>query len=147
MRKVFQKYRNSFRLDKCKLLENRVEFAGHDLTPDINCPAASRLNLITDWELPLSDQSLYSFVGLVIFYHRYDPYLELRIKTLRKLIKDYFHKPIPLMAWSPVLIIFFMTLKYASHHLQFSHGLNQISLLSSRMIGELRDGIYFDVNI
>ena len=46
--KVFQKYRVSFRLDKYKFLENRVEFFGHDLTPDGNCPAASKFDLISD---------------------------------------------------------------------------------------------------
>ena len=102
--KVFQKYLVSFRLDKYKFLENRVEFVGHDLTPDGNYPAASKVDLITDWKLPLASQSLHSFVGMVIFYHKYAPYLEMRIKPLRKLIKDYFRKPILLIAWSPDII-------------------------------------------
>ena len=77
---------------------------GHDLTLDGNYPAASKLNLITDWALYLSGQSLHSVVELVIFYHKYAPYFEIHIKMLRKLIKDYFRKTILLMAWSPVLI-------------------------------------------
>ena len=96
--KVFQEYCVSFRLDKCKFLENRVEFVGHDLTPDGNCPASSKFDLIIDWEIPLSGQSLHSFVGLVIFYYKYSPYLKMRVKPLTKLIKDYFRKHIPLTA-------------------------------------------------
>ena len=37
--KIFQKYRVSFRLDKCQFLNERVEYVGHDLTPAGNCPA------------------------------------------------------------------------------------------------------------
>ena len=34
--KVFQKYRASFRLDKCDFKKERVEFVGHDLAADVN---------------------------------------------------------------------------------------------------------------
>ena len=46
--RVFQKYRVSFRLDKCEFLKERVEFVGHDLTADGNSPAASKFNMIND---------------------------------------------------------------------------------------------------
>ena len=83
----------------------------HDLTPDGNYPTANKFNLIRDWVLPLSGQSLHSFVGLVIFYHNYAPYLEMRIRSLRRIIKYYFRKHIPLMAWYPVLIELFQDIK------------------------------------
>ena len=88
-----------------------MEFVGHDLTPEGNYPAASKFDLIADWKLPMTGQSLHSFVGLIIFYHRYAPYLEMRIKPLRKLISDYFKQPIPLMVWSPDLIELFNDIK------------------------------------
>ena len=47
------------------------------------------------------------FAGLVMFYHRYAPYLEMRIKPLREMIKSYFRAPIPMMEWSPSLIQLF----------------------------------------
>ena len=68
--RVFNKYRVSFRLDKCRFLMDRVEYVGHDLTPEGNCPARSKFDLIKDWELPTSGTSLHSFIGLLIFYHR-----------------------------------------------------------------------------
>ena len=67
--KVFQKYRVSFRLDKCRFLMDRVEYVGHDLTSVGNCPAKSKFDLIKDWEIPISGSSLHSFIGLVVFYH------------------------------------------------------------------------------
>ena len=36
---VFQKYRVSFRQDKCHFLLDRVEYVGHDLFANGNCPA------------------------------------------------------------------------------------------------------------
>ena len=54
--KVFLKYRVSFRLDKCEFLKERVEYVGHDLTPNGNCPAASKFDLITDWVIPVHSQ-------------------------------------------------------------------------------------------
>ena len=67
----------SFRLDKYRFLENRVDFVGHNLIANGNCPARSIFDLVKDWAIPASGQSLRSFVGLVIFYLKYVPYLEI----------------------------------------------------------------------
>ena len=80
--RVLQKYRVSFRLDKCDFLKEIVEFVGHDLTADDNYPTASKFDMIKDWVLPTTGQILHSFVGLVIFYHMYTPYLEMQIQPL-----------------------------------------------------------------
>ena len=109
--KVFRKFRVSFRQDKCHFLLDRVEYVGHDLLSNGNCPAKSKFNMIEDWSLPTTGTGLHSFVGLVMFYHRYAPYLEMRIKPLRVLIKKYFRSDIPLMAWTPTLITLFHDIK------------------------------------
>jgi hypothetical protein len=109
--RVFKKYRVSFRLDKCEFLKERVEYVGHDLTPTGNCPAKSKFDLISDWKLPTTGQSLHSFVGLVNFYARYCPYFEIKIKPMRALIQTRYRTSIPLMAWSPELIALFEELK------------------------------------
>ena len=85
--RVFQKYRVSFRQDKCHFLLERVEYVGHDLLAHGNCPAQSKFDMITDWVLPRTGSTLHSFVGLVTFYQRYAPYLEMRVKPFRLLIK------------------------------------------------------------
>jgi hypothetical protein len=93
--RIFLKYRVSFRLDKCEFLKPRVEYVGHDILTHGNIPASSKFDLINDWLSPSSGQSLFSFIGLVNFYHRYAPYMEMRLKPLRKLVKLHYRKPIP----------------------------------------------------
>ena len=48
VRKVFQKYRVSFRLDKCDFLKDQVKFVGRDLLADGNCPVTSKFNMVND---------------------------------------------------------------------------------------------------
>lgn len=88
-------------MEKCRFIEPRVEFVGHDLTANGNCPIQSKFDLIRDWMLPSSRQSIHSCVGLVMFYLQYAPYLEMRIKLFRCIIKQYFRQPIPIMVWTP----------------------------------------------
>ena len=102
--KVFEKYRVSFRLDKFEFLKSRVEYVGYDILRKGNCLAQSKFDLIQDWKLPTLRQSLFSFIGLVMFYHRYAPYMETRLKPLRTLVKLYYRKPIPSSAWTAALI-------------------------------------------
>ena len=63
--KVFQKYRVSFRLDKCEFLKSRVEYIGHDILRQGNSTAQSKFNMIQDWALPSSGASLFSFIKLI----------------------------------------------------------------------------------
>jgi len=66
---VFMKYRVTFQLKKCEFLTNRIKYVGHDITPNSNCPAQSKFDLITDWPLPATGQSLGSFISLVLLQH------------------------------------------------------------------------------
>ena len=90
---------------------DRVEYVGHDLLANGNCPAQSTVNMITDWETPTTGSIIHSFVGLGLFYNRYAPYLEMRIKPLRRLIKLYFRTDILIMAWTPELLELFTDIK------------------------------------
>ena len=108
---VFQKYRVSFKLKKCDFLQERTEYVGYDILSAGNCPASSKFDMITDWKLPIDGPSLHSFIGLINFYHKFCPYLEIRMKPLRKLCKKYFRKRIPSLEWSPKLIQLFEDLK------------------------------------
>ena len=67
--------------------------------------------MINNWTLPATGSSLNSFVGLVMLYHRYAPYLEMQIKPIRALIKIYFRAGIPMMVWTPALIELFEDIK------------------------------------
>jgi hypothetical protein len=110
---VFLKYRVTFQLKKCEFLTNRIEYVGHDITPDGNCPAQSKFALITDWPLPVSGQALGSFIGLLTFYNCYCPWFEIRVKPLRRLERQYHRKPIPTPDWTPPLIALWDELKLA----------------------------------
>ena len=115
---ALQKYRDSFRKDKCDFLLNRVKYVGHDLKSNGNFPAESKYDMIKDWKLTTNGSGLHSFVGLVIFYHRNAPYLKVQTKPLRAQIKSYFCTAIPIMAWSPSLIELFSDVKKVTQTLQ-----------------------------
>ena len=108
---IFQKYRVSFCLDKCDFLKDRVEYVGHDLTPKGNCPAQSKFDMIRDWKLPTNGRALHSFISLINFYNHYPPYMEMRLKPLRLLYRQFLRQDIPLMAWSPDLVQLFADTK------------------------------------
>ena len=108
---VFQKFRVSFQLKKCEFLKDRVEYVGHNMTANGNCPAQSKFDLIKEWKLPTNGTSLHSFIGLINFYHRYIPYFEIIIKPLRTLERKYRRKPIPTPVWTPDLIALFDDMK------------------------------------
>ena len=109
--KVFQKYHVSFWLEKCDSVKERIEYVGHDVTEDVICPTQSKFDLINDWKSPTNGQDLFSLIGLVNLYHIYAPYFETYMKPLHKLLKRFYRKPIPLMAWKPELIELFNELK------------------------------------
>ena len=108
---VFMKYRVTFQLKKCEFLTNRIEYVGHDITPDGNCPAESKFDLIADWPLPTTGQSLGSFIGLVSFYNIYCPFFEIRVKPLRSLERTHHRKPIPDVSWTTPLVSLWHELK------------------------------------
>jgi hypothetical protein len=108
---ICQKYRLSLKLTKCDFLKERVEYVGHDLTSEGNCPSKSKFDMITDWPLPATGQALHSLIQLCNFYNKYCPWLEIKLKPLRKLIKLYHRKPIPPTAWTPTLRLLFDEVK------------------------------------
>ena len=66
-----RKYQVSVRLDKFYFVKPQVEYVGHDVTNDGNCPASSKFGIISDWEIPERGESLFSFIGLINFYYIY----------------------------------------------------------------------------
>ena len=82
--KVFQKYCVSFKLEKYDFLKEMVKYVGRDVNEDVNFPAQYKFDLINNWKLPSKGQALFSFIGLINFYHRYDPYFVIQMKPLNK---------------------------------------------------------------
>ena len=101
---VFTKYRLSFKLSECNLFKDRVEYVGHDLTTEGNCPVVSKFFLQKDWSLSPHGKSLLLFIRICCFYNRYYPWFETNINPLRKLQRNYHRKNIPMMGWTPAFI-------------------------------------------
>ena len=87
-----EKYQVSFKLDKCEFLKDRVELVGHNVLSDSLYQAQSKFDIINNWTLPSTVQSLHSFIGLINFYHNYAPYLEIRLKPLLRLNRYFWKK-------------------------------------------------------
>ena len=90
---------------------NKAEFVGYNIARAGNSPSESKFDMINDWELPITGQALFSFIGLVTFYIKFAPYHEMQIKPLRKLLQRFFPQPIPPLAWTPQLIQLFQDIK------------------------------------
>ena len=63
------------------------------------------------WKLPVTCQSLILLVGIIKFYHQFAPYLELKLKPLRRLCHTYYRQTIPMMALTLDIIALFNDLK------------------------------------
>ena len=109
--RVFTKYRFSFKIGKYDFFKDRVEYIGHDLTANRNCPFRSKFSLIQDWPLPPRGISLLFCIGLYCFYHTYFPWFETNIKPLRKLQRSYYRKDIPIVGWTSLSIKLFCDCK------------------------------------
>ena len=108
---IFTKWRLSFNPKKCDFFLDRVEWIGFDLCPTGNRPASSKFDMVKDWPLPTSGQSLHSFVGLLNFYRKFIPHFEVRVSPLRNLGRLFHRKPIPASSWTPPLRTLFDDLK------------------------------------
>jgi hypothetical protein len=109
---AFVTYRLSFKLTKCDFFLHRLEFLGIDLSKAGNLPAQSKFNLINNWPLPATSQSLHSFISLCGFYRQWLPMYELRIAPFRRIISQHKHSRIPQLAWTPDIIALFEGLKH-----------------------------------
>ena len=98
-------------MDKCEFSKKLVEYVEYDILRDGHSPAQSKFNLLNDWTLSSSGQSLFSFIGLVIFYHRYAPYMEIKLKPLQALVKQFYRQKNLSVSWTPASIKLFADLK------------------------------------
>jgi hypothetical protein len=108
---VFLKYHVSFQLKKCAFFTDSVKYIGCDITPEGNCPAQSKFDLINNWPLPASGQSLISFIGLLTFYNIYCPLFEVKVKPLHLLEHQHHRQPDPNHQWTLPLCTIWDSLK------------------------------------
>lgn len=96
MRKVFVKYRFSFKLLKCKFSKPWVEYIGYDLTQGGLFPAQTKFYLIDHCEKTHQGTLFLAFFSLYRFYNKLCLWFEVDIKLLRRLPQDFYRTPIPL---------------------------------------------------
>lgn len=78
-----------------------------------NCLAQLKFNLINDWVLPQSSQSLHGFVGLCGFYTKFCPWFEIEAAPLQCLIRRFKYRAILPEEWTPELWDLFRWMKEA----------------------------------
>ena len=109
--RVHFKYRTTLKLAKCDMLMKQFEFVEHDVLPQGNSTTSSKYDLINDWPLPETADSLHSFISLCNFYQKFLPLFETKVAPLRALYLKYLHKKIPINEWTDDLKFLFETLK------------------------------------
>ena len=67
--------------------------------------------MIKYWNLLEIVKYIQTFIGIIDFYMKCDPYFEIILETLRKICKRHFRQLITKMYWTPQLITLFEPLK------------------------------------
>ena len=80
---------------------------GHDIMSSGNRTARSKYNLIQDWKIPCTGDSLHSFMSLCNYYRKFCPLFQLIVIPLRQLHIKFTRKNISQMEWTPELIKYF----------------------------------------
>ena len=81
--------RLSLSLPKFSFFVERVEFVGVDISTSGNMPARSKHDLLRKWPKPKDIRDVASFIAFGMFYMRWIPWFEMRVKPLRDLTKSY----------------------------------------------------------
>ena len=93
--------RLSLSLPKSVFFPKRFEFVGVDIAEQGNFPARSKHQLLEAWPKPVNVRDVLSLIGFGMFYSRWIPYFEMKIKPLRHLTNDYeLDQKIATIAWT-----------------------------------------------
>jgi hypothetical protein len=87
---IARKYHLTWKLKKAQWMPPSIEFVGVDVYSDGgNTPAQSKDSILSNWKIPSTPRHVLGFIGFAIFYLRWCPWFELRIKPLRNTISEY----------------------------------------------------------
>lgn len=85
-----RKYQLTWKLKKAQWLPSKVEFAGVDIHKNGgNSPTDSKDVILNNWVIPTSPRHVMAFIGFAIFYLRWCPWFEMKIKPMRDSISDH----------------------------------------------------------
>jgi hypothetical protein len=87
---IARKYQLTWKLKKAQWLPSKVEFVGVDIHKSGgNSPAESKDVILKNWVVPTSPRHVMAFIGFAIFYLRWCPWFEMKIKPMRETISDH----------------------------------------------------------
>ncbi|CAN2387656.1 Reverse transcriptase (RNA-dependent DNA polymerase) [Pristimantis euphronides] len=73
--------------NKCQLLQQRIEYLGHVVTPEGVLPAESKVEAIQKWPRPNTLRELRAFLDLAGYYRRFIPKFAHRTEALNELLR------------------------------------------------------------
>ncbi|GMF19842.1 unnamed protein product [Phytophthora fragariaefolia] len=77
----------SLKASKCSFATTKMEYLGHDLTPDGIRPTARLVKAVKDFPVPTSDKEVRKFVALAGYYRRFMPDFGTRMAPLTMLLR------------------------------------------------------------
>jgi hypothetical protein len=87
---IARKYHLTWKLKKSQWFPSKIEFVGVDIhRKGGNSPAQSKDILLTNWKVPSTPRHVMGFIGFAIFYLRWCPWFEMKIKPMREAIADH----------------------------------------------------------
>jgi hypothetical protein len=87
---IARKYHLTWKLKKSQWMPPSIEFVGVDVySKGDNTPAQSKDIILSNWKVPSTPRHVLGFVGFAIFYLRWCPWFELKIRPLCQTIADY----------------------------------------------------------
>ncbi|GMF47160.1 unnamed protein product [Phytophthora fragariaefolia] len=78
----------SLKASKCSFATTKMEYLGHDLTPDGIRPTARLVKAVKDFLVPTSDKEVRKFVALAGYYRRFMPDFGKRMAPLTMLLRE-----------------------------------------------------------
>jgi hypothetical protein len=91
----------------------RFEYMGHDITAEGNTPANSKYDMVQQWPLPSTAKNLLLFVSLCSFYQWFVPWFGENARELRRTVRQFSKKALPLSELTAPRILIFNSMKTA----------------------------------
>jgi hypothetical protein len=111
LRKVFERFREArlkLNPEKCQLLQKKVKYLGHVVSPEGISTDPKKLKAVREWPTPKDKHEIRSFLGLCTYYRRFISGFANIAKPLTKLTEQK-----QAFQWTPEVEAGFQTLKGA----------------------------------
>merc|ERR1712015_37960 len=97
--------------DKCTLGQSELEFLGHHISAASSAPLLEKVAAVSQFQTPMTAQEILRFAGMINFYNKYVPNINLRLAPLFTAAAG--KKKTEAMPWTPQLDAAFKASKRA----------------------------------